>query len=55
VNATAPVTVFVEDWDGPLGTVLVEDFTSGALTPEQDERVQQRLAENREVPQPKQA
>jgi hypothetical protein len=45
VHSTTPVTVFVEDWDCPPDRPLVMDFESESLTPEQQLRTQQRLAE----------
>ncbi len=45
VTATAPVTVFVEDWDCPPDRPLVMDFASEPLTPDQERRVNERLAE----------
>ena len=45
VNATAPVTVFVEDWDCPPDKPLVMEFESDELTPDQARRVAERLAE----------
>lgn len=45
VNATAPVTVFVEDWDCPPDRPLVMDFDADRLTPAQARRVAQRLGE----------
>lgn len=45
VNATAPVTVFVEDWDCPPDRPLVMDFDADRLTPPQARRVAKHLAE----------
>jgi hypothetical protein len=45
VTATVPVTVFVEDWDCPPDRPLVMDFESESLTPGQERRVNERLAE----------
>ncbi len=45
VTGTAPVTVFVEDWDCPPDRPLVMDFESEPLTPDQVRRVNERLAE----------
>jgi uncharacterized protein (DUF1684 family) len=45
VNATSPVTVFVEDWDCPPDKPLVMDFDADALTPDQACRVAKRFAE----------
>jgi hypothetical protein len=45
VTATVPVTVFVEDWDCPPDKPLVMDFDSEPLTPDQERRVNERLAE----------
>jgi hypothetical protein len=45
VNATAPVTVFVEDWDCPLDRPLVTDIESGPLTPDQESRISYLLPE----------
>ncbi len=45
VNATAPVTVFVEDWDCPPDRPLVMDFEAEPLTAAQERRVKLRLAE----------
>lgn len=54
VNATSPVTVVVEDWDCQFDKPFVLDFISGELTPDQEERVRDVLAENKEVPRPTQ-
>jgi hypothetical protein len=45
VTATVPATVFVEDWDCPPDRPLVMDFESEILTPDQERRVNERLAE----------
>ena len=45
VNATAAVTVFVEDWDCPPDSPLVMVFECEPLTPEQDRRVKESLSE----------
>jgi len=45
VNATSPVTVFVEDWDCPPDRPLVMDFEAEPLTAAQERRVKLRLAE----------
>jgi hypothetical protein len=45
VAATAPVTVFVEDWDCPPDRPLVMDFECEPLTPDQVRRVNERLVE----------
>ena len=45
VNANAPVSVLVEDWDCPPDTPLVMEFEPEPLTPEQERRVAERLAE----------
>ena len=47
VNATAPVTVFVEDWDCPPDRPLVMDFESEPLTPTQERRVPRRCYSTR--------
>jgi hypothetical protein len=44
VRSTRPVTVYVEDWDCPPDKPLVMDFESASLTPEQQLRIEQRLA-----------
>jgi hypothetical protein len=45
VNATVPVNVFVEDWDCPPDKPLVMNFASEPLTPQQQQRVKECLAE----------
>ena len=45
VHSTDPVTVFVEDWDCPPDKPLVMDFEAAPLTPKQQLRIEQRLAE----------
>jgi hypothetical protein len=50
VNATAPVSVFVEDWDCPPDKPLVMDFEPEPLTPAQEKRVEERLAEVNDQP-----
>jgi hypothetical protein len=45
VNATAPVSVFVEDWDCPPDRPLVMDFEAEPLTSAQQRRVEERFAE----------
>ena len=45
VTATAPIVVFVEDWDCPPDRPLVMDFESEPLTADQERRVTERLAE----------
>lgn len=39
VNATAPVTVFVEDWDCPPDKPLVIHFEAEPLRAEQEHRI----------------
>jgi len=45
VHSTDPVTVFVEDWDCPPDKPLVMEFEAAPLPPEQQLRIEQRLAE----------
>ena len=45
VHSTDPILVFVEDWDCPPDLPLVMDFEAAPLTPEQQLRMEQRLAE----------
>ena len=45
VRSTRPVTVFVEDWDCPPDKPLLMDFDTASLTPEQQARIEQSLAE----------
>jgi hypothetical protein len=45
VNATAPVTVFVEDWDCPPDKPLVIHFEAEPTTPEQEHRVNETITQ----------